>query len=60
MESSIPPHEKNLKIKKMHLKNLVSMNYHKHKKNWTTRFPNHMNENKLGFKSRSWNKKIKS
>jgi hypothetical protein len=31
--------------------------YHKHK---TTRFPNHMNRNKLSFKSKSWDKKIKS
>jgi hypothetical protein len=31
--------------------------YHKHE---TTRFPNHMNEGRPNFKSRSWNKKIKS
>jgi hypothetical protein len=36
------------------------MSHAKKEKEKKTRFLNHMNESKLNFKSRSWNKKIKS
>jgi len=43
-----------------HVKINLCFHCHGHEKNETIRFPNHMNEGRACFQSRSWNEKIKS